>query len=265
MDDLHDLLARREALPHVLAERALAHVRDELLDDAEVDVGLEQGEPDLAHGAGDRLLVEDAAPAEVAQGALELFAERVEHRRARVPGRSLRFAAVRGAFVSIAAVAALLLAGCGGSGGSNSTTQQQRLTPALYRAQIAIVKREAAKAQSDVSQGLGAKNVPELKQRIDAFAAATQHIADKVASLNPPQNAEAANTQLAQGLHAIAAGTRAARARRSRTLKSVGAAIAYLEHSKGPVKGSREVVQGSRDAAEARCTTTARRRRSARP
>jgi hypothetical protein len=136
----------------------------------------------------------------------------------------------------------LLLAACGSSGGSNSTTtqQQQRLTPALYRAQIAIVKREAAKAQSDVSQGLGAKNVPELKQRIDAFAAATQHIADRVSSLNPPQNAEAANAQLAQGLQAIAAGTRNASAKIAK-LTSVGAAIAYLEHSKGPVKGSREV------------------------
>jgi hypothetical protein len=78
--DLHDLLAGREALPHVLAERTLAHVRDELLDDAEVDVRLEQREPHLAHGTGDRLFVEDTAPAEVAEGALELVAERVEHR-----------------------------------------------------------------------------------------------------------------------------------------------------------------------------------------
>ncbi len=241
VDDLHDLLARREALPHVLAERALAHVRDELLDDAEVDVRLEQGEPHLAHGAGDRLLVEDAAPAEVAEGALELFAERVEHRRARVPGRSVRLAAVRRGALVIAPFVVLLLAACGSSGGSNSTTQQQqRLTPALYRAQIAKIKRDAAKAQSDVSQGLGAKNVSALKQKIDAFAAATQSIGDEVAALNPPQNAAAANTQLAQGLHDIAAGTRTASAKIA-NLTSVGAAIAYLEHSQGPVKGSREV------------------------
>ena len=82
MDDLHDLLARREALPHVLAERTLAHVRHELLHNPEVDVGLEQGEANLAHGAGDRLLVEDTAPAEVAEGALELLGESVEHRAA---------------------------------------------------------------------------------------------------------------------------------------------------------------------------------------
>jgi hypothetical protein len=141
----------------------------------------------------------------------------------------------------IAPFVVLLLAACGSSGGSNSTTQQQqRLTPALYRAQVAKIKREAAQAQSDVSQGLGAKNVSDLKQKIDDFAAATQRIGDEVAALNPPQNAAAANTQLAQGLQDIAAGTRDASSKIA-NLKSVGAAIAYLEHSKGPAKGSREV------------------------
>ena len=71
MDDLHDLLARREALQDLLAEGALAHLGDEALDDLEVDVGLEQREPDLAHRARDRLLVELPPPAEVAEGALE--------------------------------------------------------------------------------------------------------------------------------------------------------------------------------------------------
>ena len=49
--DLHDLLPGREALQHVLPERPLAHLSDELPDDVEVDVGLEQGEADLAHRA----------------------------------------------------------------------------------------------------------------------------------------------------------------------------------------------------------------------
>ena len=141
----------------------------------------------------------------------------------------------------IAPFLVLLLAACGSSGGSSSTTtQQKQLTPALYRAQIAIVKREAAKAQNDVSQGLQAKNVAELKQRIDAFAAATQRIGDQVAALNPPDDAKDANAQLAQGLQDIAAGTRAASAKIA-NLKSVGVAIAYIEHAKDPVKGSREV------------------------
>ena len=79
MDDLDDLLAGLEALQHVLAERALAHRADELLDDLEVDVGLEEREADLARRARDRLLVEARAAPEVADGVLEPVGERVEH------------------------------------------------------------------------------------------------------------------------------------------------------------------------------------------
>ena len=71
VDDAHDLLPGREALRHVRAERALAHARDELLHDLEVDVRLEQREADLAHGAGDRVLVEPAPAADVVQRGLE--------------------------------------------------------------------------------------------------------------------------------------------------------------------------------------------------
>ena len=71
MDDLHDLLAGREALQDVGAERALADARHELLDHLEVDVRLEQREPDLTHRARDRLLVEAAAAAEVAERMLK--------------------------------------------------------------------------------------------------------------------------------------------------------------------------------------------------
>ena len=52
---------------------------DELLDDLEVDVGLEQREPDLARRARDGLLVETGPPSEVAEGVLESVGERVEH------------------------------------------------------------------------------------------------------------------------------------------------------------------------------------------
>ena len=70
--DLHDLLARRQALQDVLPGRALAHLRDEVLHDLEVDVGLEQREADLAHRLRDRVLVEAALAAQVAEGVLEL-------------------------------------------------------------------------------------------------------------------------------------------------------------------------------------------------
>ena len=68
---LHDLLAGREALQDFLAQRPLAHVGDELLDHLEVDVGLEQRETDLAHGARDRLFVQLPPSSDVAERALQ--------------------------------------------------------------------------------------------------------------------------------------------------------------------------------------------------
>jgi hypothetical protein len=82
MDDLHDLLARREALQDLLAERLLADTADEVADDGEVDVRLEERKANLAHRTGDRLLVELAFLPQVAECALQLVGERVEHERA---------------------------------------------------------------------------------------------------------------------------------------------------------------------------------------
>lgn len=147
---------------------------------------------------------------------------------------------MRGGILCIAALAVLSLAACGGSGGGNTTST--RLSATAYRAKLAKIKVEAAKAQSDVGKGLQAKTVDELKQRIDAFAGATQRIGDEVAALHPPQNAEAANTQLAQGLHDIADATRAA-SEKIGTMKTPQAGIAYLQNAKGPVQGSREVTK----------------------
>jgi len=148
---------------------------------------------------------------------------------------------VRRGILCIAVLAVLLLAGCGGSG-AGTTTTTPRLTAALYRAKLVQIKTEAAKAQTDVGQGLQAKTVGELKQRIDAFAAATQRIGDEVAGFNPPANAEAANTQLAQGLHDIAEATRAA-SEKIGSMKTPQAGIAYLQHAQGPIQGGREVTK----------------------
>ena len=52
-DDLDDLLARRQALEDRLVHRAIAHAIDEGLDDLEVDVGLEQRQPDFPEGGLD--------------------------------------------------------------------------------------------------------------------------------------------------------------------------------------------------------------------
>ena len=50
VDDFNDLFGRRERGGDFLADGASADVVDELGDDGEVDVGLEEGEADLAEG-----------------------------------------------------------------------------------------------------------------------------------------------------------------------------------------------------------------------
>jgi hypothetical protein len=138
---------------------------------------------------------------------------------------------MRGGVVVIAVVA-LLLAACG-SGSS-------RLSASAYRAKIAQIKRQAATAETNVALGLHAQSLIVLKRRLDGFAVATQHIGDEVAKLKPPTNAEAANTELAQGLHDTAVATRKASAAVPK-LRTPAEAIAYLEHSSLNNKGAHEV------------------------
>jgi type VI protein secretion system component VasK len=145
-------------------------------------------------------------------------------------------AAVRGRILCIAALAALLLAGCGGSGGGGGS----RLSANAYRAKLTQIKQEAATAQANVAKGLQAKSLSELRQRLDTFANDTQRIGDEVAKLNPPQNADAANTELAAGLDETARATRAA-SKNVAGLHTPTEAIAYLEHSPANAKGAHQV------------------------
>ena len=140
---------------------------------------------------------------------------------------------MRGGVLCIAAFAVLLLAACGG--GSSS-----RLTAAQYRAKMTKIEAEAASAASNVALGLQAKSVAELRQRIDAFSATTQRIGDEVAKLKPPQNAEAANTQLAQGLHETARATHI-QSGKIASLHTAQEAIAYLQSTAGNQQGADDV------------------------
>jgi hypothetical protein len=144
-------------------------------------------------------------------------------------------AAVRGRTLCIAALAALLLAGCGGSGGGGS-----RLSASAYKAKLAQIKQEAATAQANVAKGLQASSLTELQQRLNTFADDTQRIGDEVAKLNPPQNAEAANTELAAGLHETARATRDA-SHKIAGLHTPKEAIAYLQSSPANAKGAHQV------------------------
>ncbi len=138
---------------------------------------------------------------------------------------------MRGVALCIAACAVLLLAACGGG---------SRLSQDAYRTKLAQVKQEAASAQASVAKGLQAKTLAELRGRLDAFAESTQRIGDEVANFKPPQNAEAANTELADGLHETARATRDA-SKQITGLHTPREAIIYLEHSTLNKKGARQV------------------------
>ena len=80
VDDLDDLLARRDRAQDLLADRLLGHLVDELADHRQGDVGLEQGDPDLAHRGPDVGFVECAAAAQAVEDVAETIAQAVEHR-----------------------------------------------------------------------------------------------------------------------------------------------------------------------------------------
>ena len=96
VDDLHHLLRGIERLADLVAERTLAHLRRELLDDGERDVRVQQGATDLADGSVDVRGRELALGAEVAEGLGETIGERAEgchsppslRERIRAPQRS---------------------------------------------------------------------------------------------------------------------------------------------------------------------------------
>ena len=75
VEDLDDLLAGFDRLEHVLAEGLFLHLGDEVLGDAEFDVGLQQGDADFAEGVGDVFFRNAAHAAEVAEGLVEAVGE----------------------------------------------------------------------------------------------------------------------------------------------------------------------------------------------
>ncbi|MNJ56591.1 hypothetical protein D3C77_521460 [compost metagenome] len=66
--DLHECLARRQALRHLGADRTLLDLVDELLDHRQCDVGLEQGHPHLAQGVLDVVLGQLRLARDMAKG-----------------------------------------------------------------------------------------------------------------------------------------------------------------------------------------------------
>lgn len=85
VDDFDDLFGGRERGGNFFADGAGADAFDEVGDDGEVDVGLEEGETDLAEGVGDVLVGDGALAAEGLKGTLEFVAEVFKHTALSLP------------------------------------------------------------------------------------------------------------------------------------------------------------------------------------
>ena len=79
VDDLDDLLARRDRAQHLLADRLLGRLVDEGADDRQRDVGLEQGDADLAHRRAHVRFGQRAAAAQPIENAAQAIAKAFEH------------------------------------------------------------------------------------------------------------------------------------------------------------------------------------------
>src|SRR4029077_14162880 len=78
-ENLDDLLSRREGGHDLLTDSFGADLIDKLLDNLEVDVGLEQRQADFAQGLVDVFLGQGGLSAEGFEGALEFFLKILEH------------------------------------------------------------------------------------------------------------------------------------------------------------------------------------------
>jgi hypothetical protein len=132
---------------------------------------------------------------------------------------------------------------CGSSGGvgGTATTGNSRLSASDYRAHLQTIAKESNTAQHAVEKGFQATSVPKLVTVLTAFGVAEKRIGDQVAALNPPTNAEAANTELAKGQLDTASEIQALLPK-IKQMPSAKAAIAYLS-KKSTTKGGHEVDQ----------------------
>ena len=73
MDDFHDLLARRDALQHLLSHGTDTHVFDEVLDNLEIHIGLEQGHTDFPERPLDILLIQTTPALQPFKNTIQFF------------------------------------------------------------------------------------------------------------------------------------------------------------------------------------------------
>jgi hypothetical protein len=134
-------------------------------------------------------------------------------------------------------VIALSVAGCGGGSGSTSTsTSANVLSAAAYKGKLAKISKQVDSAHAAVARGASsAKTVAQVQTLLRHYGAAEAQIGGEVAKLQAPQNAVAANAELARGERDDAAEIQALLPKLAK-LKTVQQAFAYLQklgHTKG--------------------------------
>jgi hypothetical protein len=125
----------------------------------------------------------------------------------------------------------LLLAACGGGGNGVSKDE--------YTSELATISKQAGTAHAQLERdGPTATTVAQLQTALRRFAGAEDRIGDDISKLKVPNNARAANAELARGQHDDADEIRALLPKLSK-YKSVQDAFTALQHL-GSSKGGRE-------------------------
>lgn len=139
-----------------------------------------------------------------------------------------------GALIFGFCVLALGLAGCGSSSGGGSTND--RLSAAAYKARLAKISKQSDAAHGAIDRGApSAKTVAQVQTLLRHYGTAEARIGAEVSKLKAPQNAEAANAELARGEREDAAEIQALLPKLVK-FKTVQQAFAYLQklgHTKG--------------------------------
>ena len=90
VENLNDLLARRNASEHRFAKRFFFDSGDEFFGDVKIDIGFEQRETNLAQRGIDVLLVDFSVTAEILKDLLQLVAQLRKHEvEGRAPSRPI--------------------------------------------------------------------------------------------------------------------------------------------------------------------------------
>jgi hypothetical protein len=137
----------------------------------------------------------------------------------------------------VAGTLVLLVSACGGGGGGTSGASSSQPSATVYRAQLRKIAKESLAAQTAALQ---ASSVQQLVTVVKAYVAADRRIGAEIAALNPPADAEAANSEFAKGFQDEAAELEALLPK-IKKMPSAKAVNAYLSKGSRTAKSDYEI------------------------